>query len=228
MILNCPKCSSRFHVEAALLGADGRMVRCANCSHRWRAKPPADAPKVVTLSSESPAASATASAPMSAPAVAAKSVAADTTAGQSKSLLSWLAGALVVLLLASAIIGRNEIVAAFPASAPIYQTLGLPVTVELGLQFRSVTSEWKVEEGASVLMVGGEVVNGSEQNRSVPPIRISILDADGEELQHELIMVNDSTLGPGSRTPFAGRVIDPAEQGKNFRLTFDMDAPVQF
>ena len=225
MILNCPKCSSRFHVDAALLGPDGRMVRCANCSHRWRAKPPADAPKVVELSSESPTPSTT-----EPKAAASAPVAAAATADQSKSLINWLAGALVVLVLASAVIGRHEIVAAFPASAPIYESLGLSarVTEELGLQFRSVTSEWKVEDGASVLMVGGDVVNGSEQNRAVPPIRISILDGDGQELQHELILVNDSTLAPGTKTSFAGRVIDPAEQGKNFRLTFDMDTPVQF
>ncbi len=46
----------------------------------------------------------------------------------SASLVGWLAGVLVLLVVASAVIGRNEIVAGFPASAGHLPGLGLPIT----------------------------------------------------------------------------------------------------
>lgn len=38
MILQCPNCDARFLVDASVLGAEGREVRCAKCSHQWHAK----------------------------------------------------------------------------------------------------------------------------------------------------------------------------------------------
>lgn len=39
MILCCPACRTQFKVDPALLGPDGRKVRCAKCSHVWRVGP---------------------------------------------------------------------------------------------------------------------------------------------------------------------------------------------
>jgi len=39
MILSCPACRTRFRIDAALLGRDGRKVRCAKCTHVWRVGP---------------------------------------------------------------------------------------------------------------------------------------------------------------------------------------------
>lgn len=39
MILSCPACRTQFKVAPALIGPDGRKVRCAKCSHVWRVGP---------------------------------------------------------------------------------------------------------------------------------------------------------------------------------------------
>lgn len=48
MRLICPSCQSEYEVDAAAIGAKGRMVRCANCGGEWFQAPeaPADEPEI--------------------------------------------------------------------------------------------------------------------------------------------------------------------------------------
>ncbi len=193
----------------------GRTVRCASCGHRWPAQPPADTPKVIELN---PAASAAISRmlPVAAPDQA--------RPGGSASLVGWLVGVLAVLVVASAVIGRNEIVAGFPASATLYQRLGLPITQQLGLQFEGITSQRLEEGGVTVLVVEGAIVNVSEHDRAVPPIRVTLLDDGGRRLQQELFKAKEIELEAGAKTSFSGRLVNPAEQARNFSVTFEVDS----
>jgi predicted Zn finger-like uncharacterized protein len=211
MILTCPRCSIRYHVDPAALGTDGRTVRCAGCGERWSAKPPADTPQIVEFG---PAAQAP-RVPVAPPAPARRR--------GSKGLLAWLGAVLVVLLGASAVIGRNEIVAGFPATASVYQLLGLPVAAEIGLQFEGIKSTRLEEGGISVLVVEGAIVNPTSSDRPVPPIRITLLDSGGRELQEELFRAKEQLLEPGSKTSFSGRVVNPAERARNYSVTFEVD-----
>lgn len=219
MILTCPECSTRYHVDPATLGSEGRRVRCAGCGHRWLARPPADAPKVVELTPPP-----VGTPPPPGPTPRKRAGAEGGRNNASASLVGWLVGVLVVLILASAIIGRNEIVAGFPATAAIYQKLWLPVTVQLGLQFENVVSERLDERGVSILVVEGEIVNVSEQARAVPAVRVSLLDDAGRQLQYELFEAGAPVLQPGAKTSFSGRLVNPAQQARNFSVTFDVGA----
>ena len=210
MILTCPRCSTRYHVDPAALGAAGRAVRCAACGQRWSVTPPSDTPQTVEFGAPSPLAASQAETPAS--------------PRGSTSLIGWLIVALVILLAASAVIGRNEIVAGFPASAPLYQKLGLPITVDLGLAFEDIKSTRLEEGGISVLVVEGAVVNVTGSDRPVPPIRITLLDKGGRELQEELFRAKEQTLEPGAKTSFSGRVVVPADQARNFSITFEVDS----
>jgi predicted Zn finger-like uncharacterized protein len=213
MILTCPQCATRYHVDPGSLGPTGRRVRCSNCQHRWVAEPPSDTPRVVELDIPEPSPGA-----RPRPGI----VIADKTRGRgSASLVAWLVAVLVVLILASAVIGRNEIVSGFPASATIYQKLGLPVTVQLGLQFEDVASRRLDQGGVVVLVVEGAIVNLSGEGRPVPPIRITLLDAEQRPLQHELFDAESRHLDDGARTSFSARLVNPPEQARNFSITFD-------
>jgi predicted Zn finger-like uncharacterized protein len=212
MILTCPECSTRYHVDPTSVGASGRTVRCASCGNRWLAKPPADAPQMIELDP------ATLAPPRLSPVVTPD----DARGRGSASLVGWLAGVLMILVVASAVIGRNEIVAGFPASAPIYQWVGLPITLRLGLQFEGVVSKRLDEGGIAVLVVEGGIINLTEQQRRVPPIRVTLLDSGGRRLQQELFQAKDSELDAGGKTRFSGRLVNPAEQARHFSVTFEV------
>jgi predicted Zn finger-like uncharacterized protein len=209
MILTCSKCATRYHVDPASLGAEGRTVRCAGCGHRWTAQPPADAPKVLELKTPSPAAwRAAAAVKRSTP----------------PRLVPWLVAVLVVLVLAGALIGRNEIVASFPESADIYRALRLPLAVQSGLEFGEVSSDRVVEGGVAVLVFEGEILNQSKELRHVPPIRVILLDEGGRQLQRETFSSKDSSLDAGGKTTFSGRLVNPPSQARNYSITFDADS----
>lgn len=214
MILTCPQCSTRYHVDAAALGAAARTVRCASCGHRWSVKPPADTPQIVEFGPPAPA-TVPHMRPVATPAGARR--------GTSASLFGWLAAVVVVLLVASAVVGRDEIVAKFPAMAQIYQNLNLPVTVELGLEIKNLTSTRLEEGGIAVLVVEGAIVNATNHERPVPPVRVTLLDGGGRELQEELFRAKEQHLPPGAKTSFSGRVVSPPDSARNFSVTFDVD-----
>jgi predicted Zn finger-like uncharacterized protein len=206
VILTCSKCATRYHVDPTSLGAEGRAVRCAGCGHRWTAKPPADAPKVLELKT---------------PSTAAWRAAAAAKRSSSPRRVAWLVAALVVLVVASAVIGRNEIVASFPESAPIYRALGLSLAAQPGLEFGQLSPDRVVEGGVAVLVFEGEIVNQSKELRHVPPIRVILLDEGGRELQGETFSAKDSSLNPGGKTTFSGRLVNPPSQARNYSITFD-------
>lgn len=226
MILTCPNCSSRYHVDAAAFQKKARKVRCANCSHRWKAEPPVDEPQSADLELAPPAV-ATPKEQVRAAAASPKGAVRRPAAAQAKrtsSPVGWLLGAgVVVLLLVSAFIGRNGIVGKFPATAAVYQSVGLSVEQDFGLEFKDVTLDWQREGGAFVLVVEGEIVNLSEANQVIPPVRMAILDSEGRELQHEYFELDESEISAGNRINFSGRLVDPIDQGENFRLTFGQE-----
>jgi predicted Zn finger-like uncharacterized protein len=217
MIVTCPQCATRYHLDPEALGSAGRRVRCASCGHRWLVRPPADVPTVL-----SPAAEPSPAPVGGGPPKRVLSRPERRRSAGSASLVGWLVGVLIVLILASAIIGRNEIVAGFPASANLYRTLGLPVNVQLGLEFANVTSRRFSERDLSILVIEGEIVNISDHERPVPRVKITLLDEGGRPLQHELFEAEQGALAAAGTTGFSARLVNPAEQARNFSVTFDL------
>ncbi len=187
--------------------------------------PPVDTPQSVDIELAPPAASREQeikSAAEASSAVARRSPSASRAAGNP---VGWLlGGGVVVLLLVSLIIGRNGIVDKVPAAAAIYQSVGLSIDQDLGLEFDAVTLNWQAEGDVFVLVVEGEIVNLSEANQIIPPLRMAILDSDGQEIQYESIELAEGELSAGNRVNFSGRLVNPIDQGENFRLTFEQNS----
>lgn len=152
-----------------------------------------------------------ASAPL--PRASSRNIAGGTLAG-------WLVVALIVLVLAALVAGRNEIVAQFPATAAVYQRLGLPVRMQLALEFRQLNSEERQEDGRVKFVVSGEIHNVSGQDRQVPPIRVGLLDAARQEIEFGLFDPPQPILPPGGRVRFEAQLSDPPPEARSFTVSF--------
>jgi predicted Zn finger-like uncharacterized protein len=216
MIISCPDRATRYHLDPVALTPAGRTVRCASCGHRWQARPPTDAPMLVEAAVQFPAPEAFAP---KRPGLPLERQPRRSVAG----LVASLAAVVVVVLGAGGILGRDEIVAAFPASAEVYAKLGLPIATGFGLEFEGISSQRFAERGVSILVVEGRIVNVSGRERAVPPVRVTLLDASGRSLQEERFEPSVEVLSAGGEASFLVRVVDPAEQAQNFSVTFDVD-----
>jgi predicted Zn finger-like uncharacterized protein len=208
MIITCPACHTRFQLPPTSLGASGRNVRCSSCGERWFLEPFTDAPPPPVLAQ--PVAEAASLPPPAGPATG-------------RRLTPWLAGILVLLLAAAAILGRNQIAHHLPATAPVYQRLGLSLELPLGIEFRDLGSERRTEQGQQVLVVTGEITNISGQRREVPPIRVALLDADRRELDHGSFDPPEPALGPGVAARFEIELDAPPPEAKDFSVSFDVE-----
>ena len=140
--------------------------------------------------------------------------------GRGGDLVGWLLVALLALLLAAAVVGRKEIVSALPATLPVYERLGLPVTLRLCLEFRGLTSERCADGDQGALVVTGEVHNVSGQERQLPQLRVALLDEGRREITSGLFDAPQKVLPPGGSTRFEFRLPNPPETAKNFNISF--------
>jgi predicted Zn finger-like uncharacterized protein len=209
MIITCPNCQTRYQIAPESLGESGRTVRCSGCGQRWFAAPPAEAASAPPLPPASPALSHVAT---PSPAAGRKQ--------RRGSLLGWLLLTLLVLLAAALLAGRNEIVAQFPQVLPLYQRLGIPVRLPLGVEFRDLGSEQRIADGRRQLVVSGGIVNVSGQARDLPPIRVGLLDKERREIDSARFDPPQPTLEPGAMARFTVTVQEPPEAAESFTVSF--------
>ncbi len=116
--------------------------------------------------------------------------------------------------------GRAQLVAMVPQMTRLYDLVGLSAeTAQLGLELRDVKSVRRLVDGDRVVVIEGLVVNVSDQTRRVPPLRVSLTDAEGVELKRWTFEATDATLAPGGATEFETVAKNPPREG-NLSIDF--------
>ena len=116
--------------------------------------------------------------------------------------------------------GRAQLVAMVPQMTRLYDLVGLSAeSAELGLELRDVKSVRRLVDGDRVVVIEGLVVNVSGQTRRVPPLRASLTDAEGVELDRWTFEAADATLAPGGATEFETVAKNPPREG-NLSIDF--------
>lgn len=240
MILTCPDCATSYFVDDSKIPAEGRLVKCASCGARWTAT--VAAPEISLELETSDEEGAVAREPAAEPA-AEKSVRelsgdelprafrakADTDrrvreAAATGVIWAGMAAALV-LMIALAIIFRVDVVRLWPRTASAYAGVGLPVN-SLGLVIEGVRFEPSLQEGHAALSVSGMIRNIENEPVVTPPLRISLLDAEGKAVATKIARPADARIPPGETRHFAIALLDPPANAKELEVAFAPREPV--
>src|SRR4051812_4887383 len=135
-------------------------------------------------------------------------------------LVGWLLLALVALLLAAAVFGRDQVVSAVPPLLSVYQRLGLPETLHEGLEFADLASARRDSGGTQAVTVSGQVRNTTDHELPVPKLRVALLDDRHHELRSKLFDLSQATLPPGGTMRFDLELPDPPAEARDFTIAF--------
>lgn len=250
MLVTCPKCEQKFKVPDKALGTKGRKLKCGSCEHKWhqmpkpKAKPkPADGEALPDDDLPSPApdegleeasgrdsTDAEAGAEMDPPPLGDVSrFRAARGAGPEKKPRPYILYALLVLAVAipaALLVARTTLVHAWPASALLYETVGLPVPVPgEDLVLQNVYVERRQEGTVEVLVVHGEIRNPGERMISLPALRASVMTEGGDPLASWLFTTESYQLLPGEKTAFTSEFAKTAQGAAKVNVTFTDERP---
>jgi predicted Zn finger-like uncharacterized protein len=219
MILTCPSCTTRYLVDPAAVGPEGREVRCVKCGHQWFeiAPPPPlllDQPAPDDAAPVAPAPAAEPAGPVRLPAVRPQP--------RPRGRLGWLLLVLFILLVVAGLYaGRDQVMQVLPQTQPLYQRIGLyqPPPSPPALVVRNVAPAFKRDGDALSIVVTGEVFNPATVAQDLPALRIALRDGERRELRHWTLTLPAPRLEPGATMTFASEQPAPAE-ARDLEVTF--------
>jgi len=210
MIVVCPRCNTRYQVDPRALGADGRMVRCARCSHTWHQSPP---PGTFPLAAEPETPEPAVPAPESS---AAETPAVEAARGEERIQLpavprrrgssSWVTIGWVLLLLvvvggaAAGVWWRDDIVRRWPAANSVYGKIGLAVPQPHDVLRLEATPRF--DDDSQRLIIEGTVTNVSTVAQAVPKLKVELKDERQQIVESWTFSVSTERLLPGASISF--------------------------
>jgi hypothetical protein len=115
--------------------------------------------------------------------------------------------------------GRVQVVSYFPELAKIYDTVGLPVNL-VGLEFSNVRTVRTSRNGAELMQVEAKIHGATNKRMPVPPVVVTLLDADNRPIYEWSANAEASDLGPGEIASLFAEVSAPPTGASKVRLTF--------
>lgn len=222
MILTCPTCSTRFVIDPGALGEHGRSVRCGACGNSWHQPPVAAAetydPPPLGLED-------VVTAPLD------KRGRRGSVAGSLSRVAVWL---LFIGVIGAIVWGgyryRQEIVNRWPMATRVYDFLDIKVKPPAGYGLHvpkgTIKARRESENGVPILVISGEIVNGSAKPLKVGRMRITLLDKDARnanELRSWIFTPGARTLGPSKRMIFQTSISNPPNGARAVRIRFVTD-----
>jgi predicted Zn finger-like uncharacterized protein len=137
-----------------------------------------------------------------------------------RSLQGLTTAILMLLAIATGLIAwRADVVRAMPQTASLYAAIGMPVNLR-GLVFANVKTSEENQDGATVLVVTGEIVSASRRAVHVPRLRFSLRNASGQEIYAWTALPTQNTLAPGGKLAFRSQLASPPREGHQVLVRF--------
>lgn len=122
-------------------------------------------------------------------------------------------------ILATFLLGREQVVRTVPDSAGLYERLGLPVNLR-GVEFRGLGGAKEIVDGVVVLVVEGQLVNITGRTVDLPRLRLAVRDAAGKEIYTWTATPPKMRLEAGESVPFRSRLASPPPDGSSIEVRF--------
>lgn len=113
---------------------------------------------------------------------------------------------------------RQETIRLFPASAQLFESVGLGVA--RGLDIGDVRSRLVQDESRETLEVTGTIVNHSKAPQKIPVMRLSIRTNTGQEIYVWTANADQNELAPGEKTRFSRRLASPPAESHSVQVRF--------
>ena len=233
MILTCPECATGYFVEDSQIQAGGRKVRCAACGARWTAYPQGPLELVSSeeegaLARPTPPPEAAQTQPITAeelPRVFRDRAQEERRMRQAAVTgVAWAAGAVIVVaVIGIGVVFRDTAVRAWPQTASLYAAVGLPVN-PTGLVIEQVRAEPSLLQGHATLAVSGVIRNVVDHTVIAPPLRITLVNAQGKRVAGQVASLDNARIPPGETRHFVTSIFDPPYSAANLSVTFALDA----
>lgn len=136
--------------------------------------------------------------------------------------VGWLGWSFLIVVLSGLSAGgylyHVKIVAAWPPAGPLFEMIGLG-SEKVSLAIENVNWIYKKENGKTVLLVTGEVINISQKSQSVPRLQLEILDDRNRRIFGWTAATIKSQLDSGHVTKFSTRLADPPDDADSIAVT---------
>ena len=217
MIVTCPSCDAQYLLPDEAVGANGRRVKCTTCSYVWVQRPEEeedsiqisfiDAPDGPSQSDIGPRHGMT---PVKKEAGTARVV----LAGLSLALL------LIALTLGYATVIRSSVIAAWPPSALLFETLGVPAHAPgASLDISELDTSFNTVDGDNILKVSGIIKNTSQKDEHLPALQVRLYGKDGP-LKDWRVALYGKTIPAGQEAKFEYGFVDAPHGGHNVSVRF--------
>lgn len=215
MILTCPACATRYLTDPALLGATGRVVRCAKCQHSWMQPPPADMPQRLDVPIP----------PRMTPPGIHSGLPARLTEKRPVRL-GWFVFLflLIAVLAGAAYLFRQQIVEQVPQVAGLFEIFD-GESLGAGLEFSNISFVRRQMEGQDAIVIEGQIFNTTPDTRTVPTLKATLRNEQGQWLRDWTFSLGQATLEPGETARFKTTTTNPPEATKKLLVTFTDATP---
>ncbi|MCA3597372.1 MAG: zinc-ribbon domain-containing protein [Methylobacterium sp.] len=114
---------------------------------------------------------------------------------------------------------RHETVRIAPGLAPYFELMGLEVN-STGLEIRNVRSHIVMEDHREMLEISGQIFNITRARQPVPVIRLSLHNAEGQQIYVWTGAADNAELAAGEKTQFRRRLASPPKDATQVMVRF--------